>query len=97
MTTNETKSLSEYIDEAIQKTPVSPYNAYAITLLKTNIFLRQQLKKLETTCKDCGYSLHKEDKREKLDNGDVLCKECANNASAEAWTDWQMMEDAQRS
>ena len=47
-------------------------------------------------CKDCNYKFHKEDRREKMDDGSYLCEDCANDAEQAAQADWQMKESAQR-
>lgn len=47
-------------------------------------------------CKDCNYKLHSEDPGEKMDDGSILCGECADNADQAAQADWRMKENIQK-
>lgn len=92
---NETIDLTESIDTALFEGGLS--KEYGTTLIKTNIFLRQQLKKIETACKDCAIHLAPEDYREPLDDGSVLCEDCLIKSEAAASADWELREGVIRS
>ena len=82
--------ITEDIDTALFEGGLSP--EYGKTLIKTNIFLRQQLNKVNAVCKDCGHNLHTEDYREEVD-GDILCEDCLLIADKAYWEDVKMKED----
>jgi hypothetical protein len=96
MTKDKMIDLTESIDNAIFEGAISS-PSYATALIKTNIFLRQMLKRYDAICKDCEYKLHPEDYREPLDDGSVMCEECTIKAEADVKADWDTREDALKS
>ena len=47
-------------------------------------------------CKDCKYILQMGDHREVMDDGSLLCEDCANDAEQAAQADWRMKENIQK-
>ena len=60
----------------------------------TNLYLKRYVNNIKTACKDCGYMLLPEERREKMDNGDILCGQCSNEAEVNAKVDSDTREDA---
>ena len=78
---------TEYIDTALFEGGFSP--EYGKTLIKTNIFLRQQLNKEK--CEDCGESIkwtvHMAD-------GKRVCKSCLRDWILKDKEEWEMKRNA---